>query len=175
MGNRMTELSPIRKNLPLLAKGEGVWEGVYRYYDADTGEKVDEHKSRLICRLPDDAKPADYHQTNHYYWADGREETREFPANYRDGRIWWDNEYIKGWCGPMRPDDNDLSMCLFWERKGEQGVYLYEFIQVDADGQSKARTWQWFRDGKCYMRTLIDEKFITSDWQNWDNFDPPSS
>lgn len=169
----MTQVSEIKKNMPLLAKAEGVWEGVYRYYDAITGEMVDEHKSRLLCRLPDDAKPADYHQSNHYYWADGRSEVRDFPANYKDGRIWWDNELIKGWASAMQPDDNGLSMCLHWVRKKEQGIYLYEMIQVDKDNKNKSRTWQWFRDGKCYMRTLIDEHFITSDWQNWDNFDCP--
>lgn len=171
----MNATTPIRENMPLLAKAEGVWEGVYRYYDAETGEKIDEHKSRLICRLPDDGQPADYHQTNHYYWADGRHEAREFPASYSDGRIWWDNEHIKGWCGAMEPDDNHLSMCLHWERKGEPGVYLYELIQVDKDNKHKSRTWQWFRDGKCYMRTLIDEKFVTPDWRNWDDFSEPDS
>jgi len=169
----MNAMSPIRKEMPLLSSGEGVWEGVYRYYDAFTGEKVDEHKSRIICRLPEDKKPADYHQTNYYFWDDGRTETRDFPADFRDGRIWWDNEHIKGWCSPMSPDENALTMCLHWQRKNEEGVYLYEMIQVDVSGTQKARTWQWFREGRCFMRTLIDEKFITSDWQNWSNFDPP--
>ena len=171
----MNAITPIRKGLPLLATGEGVWEGVYRYYDAFTGEKIDEHKSRLICRLPDDSKPADYHQTNYYYWPDGRQETREFPAQFRDGRIWWDNEHIKGWCTRMSPDENEISMCLHWQRKGEKGVYLYEMIQHDASGRYKSRTWQWFRDGRCFMRTLIDEEFITADWQSWSDFGPPSS
>ncbi len=170
----MNVMSPIRAGLPLLANGEGVWEGMYRYYDAFTGELVDEHKSRLICRLPDDSKPADYHQTNYYYWADGRKQIRDFPAQFRDGRIWWDNEHIKGWCSEMSPDERQLSMCLHWQRKGEEDVYLYEMIQHSADGKYKSRTWQWFRDGRCFMRTLIDETFITRDWQNWDNFDPPA-
>lgn len=169
----MNVMTPIRQNMPLLAAAEGVWEGIYRYYDAESGDKIDEHKSRLLCRLPEDGAPADYHQTNYYYWADGRQETREFPANFDNGRIWWDNDFIKGWCAPMSPDDNNLSMCLHWERKKEEGVYLYEMIQVDHDNRFKSRTWQWFRNGKCFMRTLIDEKFITRDWQNWDNFDPP--
>lgn len=28
-----------------------------------------------------------YHQTNHYTWADGRTEVRDFPALIRDGRL----------------------------------------------------------------------------------------
>ena len=32
----------IREDMPLLARHEGVWDGVYTYYNA-TGDKVDEH------------------------------------------------------------------------------------------------------------------------------------
>ncbi|MEP5938217.1 MAG: DUF3598 domain-containing protein [Erythrobacter sp.] len=163
----------IRENMPLLAANEGVWEGVYRYYDATTGEKVDEHKSRLICRIPEDGKPDDYHQTNYYFWEDGKTDFREFPANYKDGRIWFDNDLIKGWAAPMQPDDQHLSQCLNWVRKGEEGLYLYEMIQVDKAVENRARVWHWFRDGKCYLRTLIDEKFVSRDWQNFSDFETP--
>ena len=169
----MSVIERIRTEFPLLAANEGVWEGVYRYYDAGTGELVDEHKSRLLCRLREDGNPATYHQTNYYYWADGRSETREFPAEYKDGRIWWDNDLIKGWAAAMQPDERGVSTCLNWERKDEPGIYLYEMIQVDKAVQNRARTWQWFRDEKCYMRTLIDETFVTKDWQNWTDTSAP--
>jgi hypothetical protein len=84
----------IREEMPLLARHEGVWDGVYTYYNA-AGEKVDEHTSRLFCRFPDEG-PHPYHQTNHYTWPDGRTEIRDFPAAYRDKRVWWDNELIVG-------------------------------------------------------------------------------
>lgn len=169
-----TTKAEIAKAMPLLARGEGVWEGWYRYYDAQTGALTDQHRSRLICRLPEDGKPSDYHQTNHYFWEDGRTEVRDFPANYHDGRIWWDNDLIKGWAAAMQPDDNNLSTCLNWVRKGEPGVYLYEMIQVDADCNLRSRTWQWFRDGKCYLRTLIDEHRVSDDWQSWTDHSAPT-
>jgi hypothetical protein len=97
-------LETVRAAMPLLADNEGVWEGTYRYYDAATGKLVDEHSSRLICRLTAEGE-FPYHQTNYYYWADGRSEIRDFPAWYADGRIWWDNDLIKGWAAAMRPDD----------------------------------------------------------------------
>ncbi len=153
--------------MPLLAKNEGVWEGWYRYYDARTGKLVDEHRSRLICRLISDENGERYHQTNHYFWPDGRTEVRDFPADYRDGRIWWDNDLIKGWCAAMQPDDARRTSCLYWERKNEPGLYLYEMIQNNADYTTRHRTWQWFQDGECYQRTLIDEKLVTRDWQNF--------
>ncbi len=164
--NDQVEISEIRKAMPLLADNEGVWEGTYRHYDAKTGKLTDEHASRLICRLLDDDRWA-YHQTNTYYWADGRTEVREFPAWYEDGRIWWDNDLIKGWAAAMRPDDFNRSTCLNWTRKGEEDLYLYEMIQNSADRRHRARTWQWFRADVCFQRTLIDEVFITRDWRGW--------
>jgi hypothetical protein len=46
-------------------------------------------------------------------------------------------------------------------------------IQNNDERTHRARTWQWFREGKCYQRTLIDEVFVTRDWQNWTNDDTP--
>jgi len=160
--------------LPLLVKQEGVWEGWYRYYDAATGRLVDQHRSRLICRMPEEGSTL-YHQTNHYFWEDGREDIREFPANFRGDRLWFDNELINGWAAAMRPDDFNRSMCLNWVRVGEPGLYLYEMIQLSDDMKSRARTWQWFRDGKCFQRTLIDEVFVTPDWRNFKDHSAPKN
>lgn len=155
----------LRKEMPLLARNEGVWEGWYRYYDARTGKLTDEHRSRLLCRFPVDG-PVPYHQTNYYFWEDGKFETRDFPAEYRDGRIWWDNELIKGWAAHMSPDDYNRSTCLNWVRQGEPDLYLYEMIQLSDDGKHRCRTWHWIKAGVCFQRTLIDEVFIRKDWQN---------
>lgn len=171
----MSNKDEIVRNMPLLAEAEGVWEGWYRYYDANTGKLTDQHRSRLICRLPEDGKPSDYHQTNHYFWEDGRVEVREFPADYRDGRIWWDNDLIKGWAAAMQPDDNNLSTCLNWVRKGETDMYLYEMIQVDEGHNFRSRVWQWFRDGKCFQRTLIDEIRVSNNWQSWTDNSAPDN
>jgi hypothetical protein len=168
----MSTSEEIKTAMPLLAANGGVWEGVYRHYDAATGKLTDEHLSRLICRIKPDAE-RDYAQSNYYFWADGRTDLREFPASYRDGRIWFDNELIAGWAGKMEPDDFNRSQCLNWTRKGEPGVYLYEMIQNSDDFKYRSRTWQWFRDGKCFLRTLIDEHFITADWQNWTDMSAP--
>jgi hypothetical protein len=169
-----TATTSLRQAMPLLADNEGVWEGWYRYYDAATGKLTDQHRSRLICRIVDDGKFG-YHQTNHYFWEDGRAEVRDFPAWYENGRIWWDNDLIKGWAAAMKPDDYNRSTCLNWTRHGEPGLYLYEMIQNSADRTQRARTWQWFKDDKCYMRTLIDEVLITRDWRNWTDDSAPKN
>lgn len=163
----------IRRDMPLLARAEGVWEGWYRYYDAATGKLIDQHRSRLLCRIPEDSQPSAYHQTNHYFWEDGRVEIRDFPADYADGRVWWDNEHIKGWAAQMQPDDLNRSTCLNWTRKGDDDMYLYEMIQ--SVGNNRSRTWQWFRNDKCFQRTLIDEIKVSDDWRSWTDDGPPNN
>jgi hypothetical protein len=154
----------IREDMPLLARHEGVWDGVYRYYDA-AGNKVDEHQSRLFCRFPDGG-PHPYHQTNHYTWADGRKEIREFPAEYRDKRVWWDNELIKGWAAEVGLDEKNRTVMLYWQRQGDPQLYLYEMIQIADDGQTRCRTWHWIRNGQLETRTAIEERRVTTDWRS---------
>lgn len=153
----------IREDMPLLARHEGVWDGVYTYYNA-AGEKVDEHKSRLFCRFPDDG-PYRYHQTNHYTWADGRTEVRDFPADYHDKRVWWDNELIKGWAAEVPLDFENRTVMLYWQRQGDPSLYLYEMIQLADSGVDRCRTWHWIRNGLLETRTAIQEKLVSRDWR----------
>ena len=154
----------IREDMPLLARHEGVWDGTYLYYDA-AGNKVDEHRSRLFCRFPDDG-PYPYHQTNHYTWADGRTEVREFPADYHDKRVWWDNELIVGWAAEVGLDEKKRTVMLYWQRQGDPNLYLYEMIQIADDGQTRCRTWHWIRNGQLETRTAIEERRVTTDWRS---------
>lgn len=153
----------IREDMPLLARHEGVWDGEYLYYNA-AGELVDRHRSRLFCRFPESG-PFPYHQTNHYLWDDGRREVREFPANYRDKRVWWDNELIKGWAAAEPLDEKKRTVVLHWERQGDPELYLYEMIQLADDGQNRCRTWHWIRNGLLETRTAIQERLVTRDWR----------
>jgi hypothetical protein len=154
----------IREDMPLLARHEGVWDGTYTYFNAKD-EEVDRHSSRLFCRIPDDGEYP-YHQTNYYTWADGRTDIRDFPATYRDGRIWWDNELIVGWASAVPLDALGRTMMLYWQRTGDPSLYLYEMIQIADDGQSRCRTWHWIRNGMLETRTAIQETFVTKDWRS---------
>jgi hypothetical protein len=156
-------MSQIKRALPLLAKHEGVWDGWYRHYDAN-GNKIDEHRSRLVCRFPD-AGPYPYHQTNHYSWAGGKTEVRDFPAEYRDGRLWFDNDLIKGWAAEVPLDEFNRTVMLYWKRKGDDNLYLYEMIQTDDAMTVRHRVWHWYRDGHLVSRTLIDEKRMSHEWR----------
>ena len=157
----------LRASLPFLARNEGVWEGYYRYYSPDGG-KIDEHKSRLICRVIDDR---DYHQTNVYRWADGKKETRDFPAEIRGSRLVFTNE-ITGWAEAVDLDEHKRTMMLHWTRNGEPDLYLYEMIQLSDDGEARARVWQWFRGDRLLQRTIIDERRVSTDWAAYDSLDP---
>lgn len=152
----------IREDMPLLARHEGVWDGIYTYYNA-AGEKIDEHKSRLFCRFPDGGE-FPYHQTNHYTWDDGRTDIRDFPASYHDKRVWWDNDLIKGWAAEVGLDEYNRTVMLYWQRQGDPSLYLYEMIQLADDGQSRCRTWHWIRNGLLETRTAIQEKLVSRDW-----------
>ena len=153
----------IRDDMPLLARHEGVWDGEYRYYNA-AGTLVDAHKSRLFCRFPETGAP--YHQTNYYTWPDGRTEVREFPAAYRDKRVWWDNELIVGWAAEVGLDEKARTMMLYWQRTGDPSLYLYEMIQLADGGTTRCRTWHWIRNGVLETRTAIDEVLVTRDWRS---------
>jgi len=154
----------LREDMPLLARHEGVWDGFYRYFDIH-GNKIDEHKSRLICRVIDED---DYHQTNYYFWEDGKKESRDFPANVKDKRLWFYTE-IDGWAAEVPLDKNSRTMMLHWTRANEPGMYLYEMIQLSDCGRYRARVWQWFLDGQLFQRTLVDEQRVSHEWESYDN------
>ena len=74
-------MSEIKEGMPLLARHEGEWKGVYTYIDPD-GNIIDKHKSHLSCTFPEEGE-YDYVQINRYEWEDGKKEERIFPAVYR--------------------------------------------------------------------------------------------
>jgi hypothetical protein len=158
-------MSDLHDAMPLLACQEGIWEGWYRYYDPD-GNKIDEHRSRLVCRFPKDG-PVPYHQSNHYFWDDGRKEVREFPATYARGRLWFDNDLITGWAAEDKLDEHNRTLMLHWLRKGEPETYLYEKIQVSDCRKYRTRVWQWINAGRIRMRTLIDEHKVSDSWEGY--------
>ena len=41
-------------------------------------------------------------------------------------------------------------------------------IQLSDDGISRARVWQWFKADRLFQRTLVDETFVTKDWQAYE-------
>lgn len=158
----LRDQNTLRQQLPVLTRHEGVWDGVYQYFNAE-GSKNREHRSCLICRLPDNG-PYPYHQTNHYFHPDGSREVREFPARFENGRLRWDNELIDGWAADVDLDEFNRTTMLYWIRKDTPDAYLYEMIHLSDCGQHRARVWQRFNDGRLIERTLINEQKVSDDW-----------
>lgn len=148
----------IREGMPLLARHDGTWKGVYTYVDAD-GRIVDQHESLLTCTFPEDGSH-DYFQTNTYTWPDGRSERHEFPGTYiGEGRMTFDTERINGVTWGL--DDNTIY--LTWRYKAADpnlDQRLFEMIVLDDSGRHRSRTWQWVENGVCVQRTLIQEEKV---------------
>ncbi len=144
----------IRDAMPALLRHAGVWEGIYTHLDA-AGAVIDRHRARVRCEFPAHG-PYAYVQHNHFTWEDGREARVKLPGVLREGRLWWDVETFKG-CAWQ----TDFGLILLnLERKDEPGARFYEIIALGDGADHRARTWQWFRNGKLYKRTLCDEKRI---------------
>lgn len=142
----------IKDEMLLLARHEGEWHGSYTFIDRE-GTVIDRHRSVLTCTFPTDGE-FPYFQTNHYYWDDGREEHIEFPAAYKDGKLWFDTERINGYCWEV----DDHCIVLRWIYVKDPSVSLYELIHLDDTGNNRTRTWHWLKDGVCFQRTIIDER-----------------
>ncbi|MFK7956512.1 MAG: DUF3598 family protein [Lysobacterales bacterium] len=149
----------LKDSMPVLIRHEGVWEGFYRYLDIH-GKPVGEHKSRLLCRFPTEDT---YHQTNNYFWEDGRTEVRDFPTRIENGKLIFYTE-ITGWAAEVPLDEHNRTVMLHWTRNDDSSLYLYEMIQISDCGTYRSRVWQWFRNGQLEQRTLIDERRVSNDW-----------
>lgn len=154
----------LKERMPIISSNEGVWEGWYRYFDID-GNKIDEHRSRLLCRFPDEEN---YHQTNYYFWENGETEVKDFPTHIEGKRLVF-YTHIDGWAAEVDLDTYNRTTMLNWTRHNEPDLYLYEMIQVSDCRKYRSRVWQWFKGGRLIKRTLIDEHFVTEDWKRYEN------
>lgn len=145
-------MSNIREEMPVLARHQGDWVGTYTLIDT-TGKIIDSHQSHLSCQFPENA-PYSYYQINRYTWNDGKQEEHQFPATYRDKKIWFDTERILGKAWEV----DDSTVILWFAYKNFPEMYLYEMIQISPDNNYRARTWQWFKNHLVYQRTLIQEE-----------------
>jgi hypothetical protein len=159
----------ITEKQPIVADQAGVWEGEYVHLDADHNI-IDRHKSRLVCRLTDGPDGlAKLSQTNIYTWDDGTQEIRYFDGTFQGDRIWIKNDLIDGFVGALNYDETQRTIMVGWTRTHEPDFRYYEMITVAEDGEAKNRTWHWYRKGRLFQRTVINENRISRDWQSYDD------
>ena len=117
-----------------------------------------------IIRLQDIGE-ARLAQTNIYDWADGSREIRYFDGVFRGDRVWIDNVNITGWTAAVSLDETNRTIMVGWVRAGEPDFRYYEMITVAEDEEAKNRTWHWYRKGRLFQRTIINEKRVSRDWE----------
>ena len=153
--------NPLKKLMPSMWDHEGIWEGNYQHLDLD-GNIIDQHKSRVQCIFPDDGFPDNpnvvYRQHNHFEWANGQTYDMQFDGILIDEKIYWDTATFQGYGWSVA---NNM-VVLDLQRKDEPGASFQEIIVIGNDKNQRARTWHWFKQGKCFKRTLCNEWLIQS-------------
>ncbi len=158
----------IATSMPLITDTAGVWEGEYVHID-ENHQEFDRHQARLLIRIDDESDTeARLRQTNIYTWSNNEHEIRYFEGNYRDDRIWFNNALIDGWTRTIDMDPTGRTMMVAWTRPAEPGFRYYEIIIFSEDGQSRNRTWHWYRNDRLFQRTLINEHKVSDDWRSFD-------
>lgn len=144
----------LKQLMPAVLEHAGLWVGTYRHIDQQ-GNTLDFHHSKVECFFPQNG-PVVYVQRNHFNWEDGRNLKVEFEGIIKHERIYWDTDTFKGYGWVASPNIFLLEL----ERKDEPGAWFYESIVMGSDKKNRVRTWHWFKDGKCYKRTLCDEQKV---------------
>ena len=150
-------MSIIKQNMPLLARHEGTWAGTYRFITPQL-ELLDEYTFRINVMFPDDGKGGiTYRQESFYTWPDGREQALIFEAQYTgDGLVTW-----KGPIAGRMWELDDRTIYLTFSFEEQPGVDVCEMIQLAPNNHDRARTWHWFKDGKLFQLTLVDENRVS--------------
>jgi hypothetical protein len=149
-------MSIIKREMPLLARHAGVWAGTYRFITPQL-ELLDQYDFRIRVSFPDDDDGGiTYRQESHYTWPDGREYELTFEAQYGgNGMV----ELAGRLAGHIRELD-DRTIYLNFSFDDQPGVDVCEMIQLADNNNDRARTWHWFKDGKLFQLTLVDERRV---------------
>lgn len=143
--------NPLANIMPGILKHEGVWRGEYQVIDL-YGKVIDRHASRVECEFPSEGEVV-YRQHNQFTWEGGREVRVSFDGVLEGNRIFWDTPTFRGYGWSV----NESVFILELDRKDVEDARFTEIIALGESGRQRARTWHWFKDGKCYQRTLCNE------------------
>ncbi|MCB2107992.1 MAG: DUF3598 family protein [Rhodobacteraceae bacterium] len=148
--------SKIRMGMPLLVRHEGTWEGTYTYITPEM--KVnDKYDFRINVKFPEDEHGGvTYRQESFYTWPDGRTRDLMFEAQYIGNRTATFEGRISGWMTEV--DERTLYTTYWYE--DQPGIDVCEMIQLAPNGIDRGRTWHWFKDGKLFQLTLVNERRV---------------
>lgn len=137
--------------MPAMLRHAGEWEGIYRHVDRDF-RLIDEHRMWTGCEFPATGEFA-YIQHNKLSWPDGRTAEHRFGGTWDGELLHWNTDRFTGFGW----ETLDGIVTLRLDRKDDPGVHFVEMINLSTDGNTRSRTWQWFKDGVPFRRTLCDE------------------
>ncbi len=140
----------MKELMPTLARGGGRWSGTYTHTDPD-GHVLDHHDVHTFSSFPTDGS-SDYRLETHNVWPGGKESRATHVADYKNGQLEW-RDTLVGWIRQV-----DDAIYLKFSFPGDASIVVHEMIQVAKDGQSRARTWHWFKDDRLFKITLTKEK-----------------
>ena len=128
------ELADLKKRLPIICRHEGVWEGVYRRYDA-AGKALGDHRSRVVIRLREDPQGGAelLQQSNYYYHADGRTEVIETLGSFDGERLNFYSDRVDGWTMDDSTDPQRNTVILAMVFKKDVGWYTKGCRRVRID------------------------------------------
>lgn len=151
------EAQAFHKAMPSMRLHEGLWIGEYVHV-SPTAEILDRHQTSVRCEFPSEGNIV-YRQYNHFIWDDGREYQTQLPGWFENGRLWWDTPTFHGSCW----ETHDGLILLSLDRKDEPNARFAEVIAMGDNGDERARTWHWFKDGKLFKRTLCHERRVSNE------------
>ena len=164
------DAAAFQRALPVMSRSEGVWEGLYRRYDA-AGAPMSTHRSRVIFRLHRDRPGPDvYSQSNIYRFADGRSQVIDSVGTFDGARLNFGSDRgVIGWARDDHTDPDGRTCMIFMHVTADTpqlkaGTVCYELVQLSDCGRYRMRMSQYSLNGRATMRTMIDEERITADW-----------
>ena len=88
-------------------------------------------------------------------------------GEYRDGKIHFASERVKGWQldDPADPFKRTVFLYMVYTRAPDE--YVYELVNISDDGQYRTRMTQFLKGGRTVSRTLIDEELVSRDWSKY--------
>lgn len=146
----------------LLRRHIGIWEGDYTHIDPADRSVQEQFAFRIKVECPDDG-PIAYRQTSRYRWHDGRTTELVYTGIARDDRLLIDDGRVRGEVRAIEPQ----TLYMRFAYATDPASQVAEMIQLSPDGQHRARTWHWLRDGQLWRITLVRERRTSRDLSDW--------
>jgi hypothetical protein len=150
--------------LPSLAQQMGVWEGIFRRYDAE-GVLQESVASTVVQRLEEKDGRWHYSQTSLFPEATRGPRRIEASGEILGGRLHFQSDRLRGWA--MDVPDAPGTTVLLLESLDGSGLQMQEVSQLVDGGRRRLRTTQIFQEGRLVGRSHIDEQKTSDDPLSW--------